>query len=167
LESFLLNTAVHHRNNFSCEIESLTNYLKKQVSQDIKRSLAACFVFIDAENEIKGYYTLSNSSLDRNEVPEEHKKRVPQNYAVPVTLLGRLARDISMRGTGMGEKLLMDALYRSYKIATNSIASMAVIVDPINEKAVQFYGNYGFIQLPDSGKMFLPMKTIEKLFQSM
>lgn len=36
---------------------------------------------------------------------------------------------------------------------------MAVVVDPINEKAVKFYAKYGFEQLPDSKKMFLPMKN--------
>lgn len=40
---------------------------------------------------------------------------------------------------------------------------MAVVVDPINEKAVDFYKKYGFEQLPDSEKMFLPMKVIEQL----
>jgi hypothetical protein len=42
--------------------------------------------------------------------------------------------------------------------------SFAVVVDPLDEEAEGFYTKYGFIQLPDSGKMFLPMKTIEVLF---
>lgn len=29
----------------------------------------------------------------------------------------------------------------------------------IDEGAVNFYTKYGFIMLPDSGKMFLPMKN--------
>jgi len=31
------------------------------------------------------------------------------------------------------------------------------------QKAVDFYSKYGFEQLPDSEKMFLPMKIIEQL----
>ena len=42
---------------------------------------------------------------------------------------------------------------------------MAVVVDPINKNAVDFYAKYGFILLPDSGKMFISMKTILKLFE--
>lgn len=136
-----------------------------QASQDIKKSLAACFVIVDETNHILGYYTLSNDSLDRNEIPEEHQKKVPPNYNVPVTLLGRLARDISARGTGIGEHLLLDALNRSYNISIKGIGSMAVIVDPINENAIKFYSKYGFTLLPDSGKMFLSMKTISQLFK--
>ena len=41
---------------------------------------------------------------------------------------------------------------------------MAVIVDPLDDAAVKFYQKYEFIQLPDSGKMFLPMATIAELF---
>jgi hypothetical protein len=41
---------------------------------------------------------------------------------------------------------------------------MAVVVDPIDEDAVRFYQKYGFILLPDSGKMFLPMNIIARLF---
>lgn len=161
----LLDTKMHNRSSFSCEEESLTEYLKKQASQDIKKSLAACFVLVDEKNHVKGYYTLSNDSLGRNEVPEEYQRKVPQNYSVPVTLLGRLARDISTKGTRTGEYLLLDALNRSYSISLKGIGSMAVIVDPINENAAKFYSKYGFTMLPDSGKMFLTMKAISKLFK--
>jgi hypothetical protein len=39
-----------------------------------------------------------------------------------------------------------------------------MVVDPLDEDAEAFYTKYGFIMLPDSGKMFLPMKTIKNLF---
>ena len=41
---------------------------------------------------------------------------------------------------------------------------MAVIVDPIDDDAVKFYKKYGFILLPDSGKMFIAMDTVSRLF---
>ena len=82
---------------------------------------------------------------------------------MPVTLLGRFAIDKSSQGKGVGKLLLIDALKRSY-FASQSIGSMAVVVDPVDEPAVNFYKRYGFIWLPDSKKMFLPMKTISRLF---
>jgi len=60
--------------------------------------------------------------------------------------------------------LLLDALKRSFEISATEIGSMAVVVDPLDEEAVRFYEKYGFISLPDSGKMFLPMTTISELF---
>lgn len=148
-----------------CEEASLTDYLQKQAGQDIKKNLAACFVALNDHNQVIGYYTLSSESLDRGLIPEEYQKKVPGNYNVPVTLLDRLARDISQKGTGTGESLLLDALHRSYIVSKESIGSMAVVVDPLSKFAVDFYAKYGFELLPDSGKMFIPMKVIEKLFK--
>ena len=67
-------------------------------------------------------------------------------------------------GKGIGELLLMDALKRSFDVAVGSIGSMAIIVDAIDEHAKGFYEKYGFIYLSDSGKMFLPMRTVSMLF---
>lgn len=153
----------HNRKKFTCEEDSLTEYIRKQVSQDIRKRLATCFVAIDNKQNVIAYYTLTSESLGRELIPENYLKQVPKNYNAPVILLGRLARDITTKGTGLGEHLLLDALFRSYNLSVESIGAMAVVVDPINKKAIEFYKKYGFEQLPDSEKMFLPMKVIEQL----
>jgi len=154
----------HVKNQFDCGQQLLSQYLHKQAKQDIKRQLAACFVILNDRKEVKGYYTLSNAGIERHLLPEAISKKLPPSYKnLPVTLLGRLARDLNYPGERLGELLLMDALKRSYE-ASLSIGSMAVVVDPIDESARNFYLRYGFIDLPDSGKMFLSMKTIASLF---
>jgi predicted GNAT family N-acyltransferase len=109
---------------------------------------------------------LASESLGRELIPEAYRNQVPTSYNASVILLGRLVRDLSGKGNGLGEFLLLEALERSYNLSINSLAAMAVVVDPINEKAVKFYEKYGFIKLPDSGRMFLSMKVIQKLFNS-
>ncbi len=156
----------HNRSAFACEEPALTHYLQKQVSQDMKKKLAVCFVATDDKSNVMGYYTLSSESLGREQIPAKYINKLPANYQAPVILLGRLARHIHAKGTGLGEHLLIDALFRSYTLSENSIGAMAVVVDPINEHAVRFYHKYGFIQLPDSGKMFLPMHTIKQVMSS-
>lgn len=153
----------HIRKDFSCEENSLTQYIRTQVSQDLRKRLATCFVAVDDDNHVIGYYTLSSESLGRDSIPEKFIRQVPKNYNAPVILLGRLARDIKMKGSGLGEHLLLDALFRSYTLSLNSIGAMAVVTKPINQTAVQFYKRYGFQQLPDSAKMFLPMRIIKQL----
>ena len=154
----------HERANFDCGNEVLNNYLKTQVSQDIKRKLSSCFVVIDKEHNVKGYYTLSNASIPREDLPLSIAKKLPRAYQnPPATLLGRLAIDKSLAGQGMGGSLLAKALERCY-YQSELIGSMAVIVDPIDENAKRFYEKYGFLQL-DSGKMFLEMKQIKKLIE--
>ncbi|MCH7525641.1 MAG: GNAT family N-acetyltransferase, partial [Bacteroidetes bacterium] len=116
-------------------------------------------------NLIKGYYTLANNSISQELIPNKFQKKLPKSYtSIPTTLLGRLAVDNRFQGKGVGKILLIDALKRSYEIS-KSIGSFAVIVDPLDKDAENFYNKYGFIVLPDSGKMFLPMNTIKALFE--
>ena len=157
-------SANHNRIDFSCGKELLDIYFHKQVNQDIKRKLSACFVIAD-QNQIKGYYTLSNSSIPLEFIPEALQKKLPNSYhSIPTILLGRLAIDQKFKGKGIGKLLLIDALKRCHD-TSKSIASFAVIVDPIDIEAEAFYEKFGFIRLPVSGKMFLPMKTINQLFE--
>ena len=157
----------HKMNNFNCGIELLNNYLQKQASQDVKRKFSVCFVLIDQEKAIKGYYTLANAGISKESLPTDLSKKLPQSYTeIPVTLSVRLALDKSVTGQGLGELLLMDAVKRSFDVSKSNISSMAVIVDPIVGEAGRFYKKYGFILLPDSGKMCLTMKTISELFET-
>ena len=144
----------------------LDTYIQKQANQDVKRKLSVCFVINEIEtNLIKGYYTLSNTSVSSDFIPNQIRNKLPKAYnSIPATLLGRLAIDNRFQGQGIGKYLLIDALKRSYEIS-KTIASFAVVVDPIDQDAENFYNKYGFIKLPDSGKMFLPMKTISQLFE--
>ncbi len=156
----------HSRGDFKSGNLLLDRYLQMQSKQDVKKKLAACFIIEDEKDaeRIKGYYTLSACSITQPFIPELYRKHLPPSYsAIPATLLGRLAREVHYQNLGIGELLLLDALYRCH-LAAREIASFAVIVDPIDEKAIQFYQRYGFITLPDSDKLFLPMKTIDQLF---
>ena len=137
LHTVTLNSS-HKKNSFVCEEPSLEHYLRKQAGQDVKRQVTACLVLAGDGGAIKGYYTLSSDSIDRTLIPEQLQKKMPYKN-LPVTLLGRLARDSRYAGQGIGELLLADALKRAYQ-ATSAIGSCAVVTDPINEKARAFYG---------------------------
>ena len=135
----------HEKEKFFCGKPMLDNYLQKQAKQDIKRKLSACFVLSEDKKEIKGYYTLSNSSIPRSQLPGSILRKLPLYKDLPVTLLGRLAVAGKFSGKRIGEQLLIDALKRSFDAASSSTASMAIIVDPIDEEAKNFYTKYGFI----------------------
>jgi len=158
--------SAHRKKEFSCGKDMLDDYLHKQANQDIKRKLSACFVLNDKETDLlKGYYTLANNSIPQEVIPNEFQKKLPNSYkSIPTTLLGRLAIDNRFQKQGVGKLLLIDALRRSYELS-KIIGSFAVVVDPIDEDAERFYDKYGFIKLPDSRKMFLPMNTIKELFE--
>lgn len=98
------------------------------------------------------------------ELPAELVKKLPRYDNLPVTLLGRLARDKSTQVKGIGAYLLLNALHRSLNSA-QQIASMAVIVNAKNADIERFYRHFNFLpyQLTPL-RLFLPMRQIEQLF---
>ena len=79
--------ATHKKSEFDCGNELLTSYFKNQANQDVKRLLSKCFVIIDNDNGVKGYYTISSSSINRDLIPENIKSKLPRSYTdIPVIL---------------------------------------------------------------------------------
>ena len=147
------------------QIRTFVNDGNFKISQDVKRKLATCYVVNDeSTNRVQGFYTLSNSNIPASWIELEFKKSIPPSYLnLPTTLIGRLAVDSVFQGQGIGKLLLIDALKWSFELSFQ-LGSFAVVVDPIDSVAEGFYHKYGFIKLPESGKMFLSMQTIAQLF---
>ena len=111
------------------------------------------------------YYACAQFSVSLGDLPADRVRRLPKYPNIPATLLGRLAVSDNYRRQGLGEKLLEDELRRCAD-HRGEIGSFAVIVDAKDDDAKNFYQKYGFIELPGiQNRLFLPMKTIEQMFQ--
>lgn len=147
--------AAHDRTGFRSGSDPLDRYLREQVTQDIRRRVAACFVALADRQRIVGYYTLASASLMLTDLPADISKKLPRYPTVPAVRMGRLAVDASFSGQGLGGALLADALERA---TLSEIASYALMVDAKDGNAAAFYGHHGFITLPDSPlTLFLPL----------
>ena len=128
-------------------------------------------MLVSEDGRIAGYYTLSSDNIRIDDLrldmaaPELVKQlKLPRYPAIGATLIGRLARDLSFRGQGVGELLLIDALTVALAMS-RKIASAAVVVDARDGNAQRFYTEFGFPAFPETrNRLFIPMKTIEKLF---
>jgi ribosomal protein S18 acetylase RimI-like enzyme len=150
--------ATHDRTAFRSDSEPLNRYLREQVTQDIRRRVAACFVALSDDQRIAGYYTLAATSLLLANLPSSTSKKLPRYPTVPAVRMGRLAVDQAFKGQGLGGALLADALLRS---ARSEIAAFALVVDAKDETAAAFYRHHGFIALPDSPlTLFFPLASI-------
>ena len=160
----ILDKKKHAIEEFNCGNEALNRYLTVQAGQDMRKKLSVCFVLNDDyTRDLIGYYTLSSFAINADAIPNKIKVSAPRNYTkIPATLLGRLAIDLKFQGKGLGEFVLMNALERAHD-ASLKIASLAVIVDPIDKAAEDFYSQYGFVKCKDGHQMMLPMKTIATL----
>jgi GNAT superfamily N-acetyltransferase len=65
---------------------------------------------------------------------------------------------------GLGALLLADAVQRAYASADSAGSSM-LVVDAISDHAAGFYEANGFVRLPDSLRLVLPMHAIGELME--
>jgi ribosomal protein S18 acetylase RimI-like enzyme len=153
--------AGHDRRSFSCGEEALDRYFQTQVNQDIRRRVANCFVVVEsATGRMAAYYTLSAASIPLLDLPPDEAKRLPRYPAVPAVLIGRLAVDQRFQRRGLGELMLMDAVYRTMQDAA---AAFLLLVEAKNDAALAFYRRYGFCQLAGKPRtLFLPLATAQK-----
>jgi len=93
--------------------------------------------------------------LPKESVPKNLQKQLPRGYSgYPAILLGRLAVTLTETGQGLGGELMVDALERCVN-HSEGIGTRAIIVDPIDDEAANFYKKYMFQALPDSNRMIL------------
>jgi GNAT superfamily N-acetyltransferase len=154
----------HDRAGFTCGVEALDRYLRRQASQDMKQDVATVFVATAPERDrVLGYYTLSMASLHLDQLPADLARRMPRYPTLPAVRLGRLAVHEDERGRGLGTHLLMDAMARALK---TEIAWTALLVDAKDEGARRFYAPFGFQRFEDEGlRLYLMRGTIAPLFE--
>ncbi len=150
----------HDIEGFDCGTPELSNYLRRQASQDTRRSVTRVYVARErGSSTVLGYYTLSATSISKKNLPEKEAKRLPY-YPIPAALLGRLAVDRSCKGQGLGRYLLFDAFHRVLH-ASETLAVYALVVDAKNNEARSFYERYGFLRFPDApSRLFIPVETL-------
>jgi hypothetical protein len=89
---------------------------------------ARVFVAIDDQLGIVGFYSWSSFTLAVADLAPEQAKRLPRYDVIPAALIGRLARDERVRGEGVGDVLLADAVRRVIGTA-RSLAVFAIVVE--------------------------------------
>jgi ribosomal protein S18 acetylase RimI-like enzyme len=155
-----LLSAQHNHSAFNSGSKPLDSYLRQQVTQDSRRRITACFVALDADSRIAGYYTLASASLLLTELPADIGKKLPRYPSVPMVRLGRLAVDQNFRDEGLVEHYWPDALDRAIR---SEIAAKAMVVNAKDDRAAMFYHHHGFIILPTAKMtLFLPLASVPK-----
>lgn len=153
--------AEHERSLFRCGEDALDRYFQTQVTQDVRRRVANCFVAVEAAtSEIAAYYTISAASIPLVDLPADETRRLPRYPTVPAVRIGRLAVDKRFQGRGLGAALLADAAARTIKA---DAAAFTLLVDAKNDRAVEFYQRFGFRTLAGQPRtLFLPLATARK-----
>lgn len=156
----VLDPAKHRREEFHCESPELMEFLRTRARKEMQARASACFVLVAEADpgRIVGYYTLSQTAVVTQQLPEAVTKRLPRYPQLGATLIGRLARDLAWKGKAVGRLLLIDALRRCVRHSAE-VGAVVVVTDPKDDKARAFYESHGFLAL-DERRMFIPMSEL-------
>lgn len=127
---------------FSSGKEPLDTFFRTHATQNQKRGINRTWVLRRSEEQpilppVLGIYSLTLCSIERAQFPADSVKKLPR-YPVPIVLIGRLARDVRVRGQRIGERLLRDAHLRSL-LVSDQAGAVAVVVDAKDAEAEAFY----------------------------
>ena len=136
----------HTRSEFACGSVELDTYLQTRATQDMRRRVASCFVALDENDAIAGYYTLAATSLAFGQLSDKRARRLPRYPTIPAVLLGRLAVGLPHQGRRLGGALVADALLRASR---SEVMAYAMVVDAKDQSAARFYAHLGFERLGD------------------
>jgi GNAT superfamily N-acetyltransferase len=153
--------SVHRRGRFDCGVPTLNRYLRELATQDVRRGVASCFVALDADDAIIGFYTLAAAHIPLQDLLPEIARRLPRYPMVPAARVGRLAVDLSRQRQSVGGFLLIDAIGRTIR---SEVAASALLVDAKDDAAEAFYRRQGFEALASApGSLFLMLDTARRL----
>ncbi|WP_377705251.1 GNAT family N-acetyltransferase [Pseudoduganella sp. UC29_71] len=154
----VLDASHHDRDEFTCGVAALDDYLRQRAGQHQRDGIATTHVLIDdaQPNRILGYCTLSAAQLRLQELQEQDRKRLP-TYPVPAIRVGRLAVSQSEKGKGYGKLLLGHAVNLALSVR-KTLGVRVLIVDAKDSQVAAFYEGFGFRHTADSALMlYLPI----------
>jgi GNAT superfamily N-acetyltransferase len=147
------------RATFSSGQPDIDDWFRRRASQDERRNVARVFVAANDELGIIGFHSLSSYTLALEDLPADLARKLPRYDAIPAARIGRLGRDQRVRGQGVGELLLADAVRRILG-AARSVAVFAIVVDAKDDTAAAFYRRFGFQPFPlQPSRLFLLTST--------
>lgn len=148
----------HDLSRFDCGKPLLNEWLQQRALESEGRT-ARTYVVCEG-NVVVGYYCISAGSVERKNLPPKLRRAQGLPHFIPVTILGRLARDMGYRRISLGADLLRDALIRILG-ASQIVGSRAVLFHAIDEEAAKFWKSNEFVECAVGSRTFvLPIETI-------
>ena len=151
-------TAAHDLSRFDCGNHALNDWLKGHA---LKSEGVSARTYVVCENNVViGYYCIATGSVERRALPSKMKRQQGLPDQMPVAIIGRLARNVTYRGKGLGLDLLQDAFTRILS-ASAIIGVRCIMVHAIDDEAAKFWKANEFIEHPESSRiLFMSVDTI-------
>lgn len=150
------------RQAFDCGRDFLNAWFRRHAWANHSDGISRTNVIVAAgSGAIVGYVTLCAAQIERSFLAKRQQRNRPD--PVPVTLLAQLTVHKDHQGQGHARLLLLFAL-RTALAASRDIGSLGVVTHPIDDGVREFYGRWGFEELPfdPRGAMMVRMVELEK-----
>ena len=144
LSAPVLLSAEHVLDDFSCDVASLDEWLKRRAYPNQVSGASRTYVVTEGR-KVVGYYCLASGALALNDAPGSVRRNMPD--PIPMMVLGRLAIEKSWQGRGLGAALLQDAVLRTIQ-AGGILGIRGILVHAISNEAKNFYEHHGFTASP-------------------
>lgn len=138
----------HDVASFDCGVAPLNEWFRTTARQHDKIGTSRTYVLIEVDQpgRVLGFVAVApRTPTPAEELPAELRKRLPRN--VFGYTLARLAVAAGMQGRGYGERLLFEAMEKTWR-AAQLVGGYALFVDA-KAGAAAFYEKYGFRALRD------------------
>lgn len=158
---------LHDLKSFDCGKASLNEYLRRYAIRNSELGLSRTWVLpeqsLQPKAPVAAYFTLAASTVLRADLPATVSS-LPA-YPVPVVILARLGVSLTQQKQQLGAKTLVQALRTARELSERGLPALGVILDVLDNDALQFYQHMGmFSSLTDQPmRLFVAMQTIRHL----
>ena len=139
-----LLTDLHVTEGFTCGVESLDVWLQRRALKNQILGASRTYVVCES-NQVLAYYALASGAVACKDAPGRFRRNMPD--PIPIVMLGRLAVDLRLHGTGYGRALVRDAGLRVIQ-AADAIGIRGMTVYALSDEAKVFYEHVGFEPSP-------------------
>lgn len=129
--------AKYDRTNFDCGHQAINHYLWNMANQHHKKGISKTHLLVDGD-EILGFYTLSNMSIDNQ---TGFIKGYPRQ--IPAILIGRMGVSVKYQGQGLSKTLLSHAINKVQALSLDTGIAF-VMIDAKTDELSQYYQRLGF-----------------------
>jgi ribosomal protein S18 acetylase RimI-like enzyme len=162
----------HDREDFSCGVEPLDNFVKRTANKLAKADNLRIFVMATADGPIIGFYALNAHAVSFTDLPPKFARTRPSHGNIPGAYISMIGVDQRFAGRGYGGDLLVDALKRIAR-AADALGIAVVMLDVLNDGDASLvarwktlYEGYGFAPLPSNPlRLFLPLGAVRSLIE--
>ena len=144
--------------SFQCGKNDLDSYIKDgKYKRDIKKDFSK-FYGLFVNNKFAGFYTLSTSSIQKDQISTKESKPYP---AIPTLLIGRLAVSKQYQGNGYSYNVMAHIFKNVIDIYQKAGVVFLMLV-AIDNDIISFYEKLGFklISEDDSKVMALKISSL-------